>query len=95
MSSKDNKMFSLEDLELIKSYLIGNARPGQLIGEVSMTFIEEKSKNKRLYSCICTSPFAICIILNQKVFDILVKEKLKKNSEMLAMFIYKSIPGVK
>ena len=46
-----------------------------------------------MFNCICSSNFGIVISFNQLVFDILYKEKLKKDGEYLANFIYQSFPG--
>ena len=79
----------------MNNFLIGNAHPGQLIGEVSMTYNDDPKKNSRLFTCLGKSEFAIVLTFNKTVFDILVKERLKKDGEILAQFIYKSIPDLK
>ena len=78
----------------MSGYLIGTAKKGALIGEVSMTYNEDPKKNKRLFSGVSKSEYSIVVSLNQLVFGILVKEKLRKDSEILAKFVYKSIPGL-
>ena len=82
------------EFQLMSGYLIGTAKKGALIGEVSMTYNEDPKKNKRLFSGVSKSEFSIVVSLNSLVFGILVKEKLRKDSEILAKFIYKSIPGL-
>lgn len=82
------------EFKLMNGYLVGTAKKGVLIGEVSMTYFEDPKKNKRLFSGTVKSEFAIVLSLNQLVFGILVKEKLRKDSEVLAKFIYKYIPGL-
>ena len=84
----------MKDFDQMNSFLIGSAHSGQLIGEVSMTYNDDPKKNKRLFTCFCKSEFAIVVTLNKMVFDILVKEKIKKDGEILAHFICKSIPDL-
>lgn len=48
-----------------------------------------------MFNCICRSEFAIVITFNQLVFDFLFKEKIKRDGELLALFIHESIPGLK
>ena len=60
-----------------------------------MLYRDDPKKNKRLYTGCCKSPIAISIQLNDQVFDILIHEKLRKEREQLATFIYRnSLPAV-
>jgi len=77
-----------------KQYHIGSATAGKLIGEVSMKYRDDPAKNRRIYSCFTESEFAIVILMNHTVFDILLKEKLKPDSEQLSHFIYTTLPGI-
>ena len=60
-----------------------------------MQNFDNEKKNKRLFTGVAKSKFTIAIILNNEVFDTLIKEKLKKDTEMLAEFVYHQVPGVK
>ena len=72
------------DLEQMKKqYHIGMATPGKLVGELSMQYEEERDKNKRLFSCFAESEFCIVILLNHVAFGTLLKEKLKRDRELL------------
>lgn len=53
-----------KEFQLMNGYLIGTAKKGALIGEVSMTFNEDPKKNKRLFSGVVQSEFAIVLVLN-------------------------------
>ena len=56
---------------------------------------DNPKKNRRLFTCRCTSDICVVIQLNHAVFDILIKEQLRKERETLAQFIHSSsIPGM-
>jgi len=56
---------------------------------------DNPNKNKRRVSCRCTSDICVVIELNHAVFDILIKEQLRKEREALAQFVHSSsIPGM-
>ena len=46
-----------------------------------------------MFNCICSCDFAIVVSFNHLVFDLLYKEKIKKDGEQMANFIYQSFPG--
>jgi hypothetical protein len=82
------------DIKLIKPLKIAKASPGILMGEQSMIFRNDDTRNTRLLSGIITSDFCVVMALNSLVFDTLIKEKAKKEKEELASFIYDHIAGL-
>ena len=54
----------------------------------------DSNKNQRLFSCVCQSQFVLVIQINNTVFDMLYRERIKKQRENLAKFILQCFPGV-
>lgn len=64
------------------------------MGEVAMLNHEDPLKNKRLFTCVVKSDISILLGLDVNVFNILVREKQKKQIEQLGMFLYQTLPAV-
>ena len=67
---------------------------GTLMGEKSMIYRNDETRNTRLLSGIVGSEICIVLALNSMVFDTLIKEKAKKEKEELAYFIFDNIAGI-
>ena len=70
-----------EDFDVLKLYHIANSKRGDLMGEIAMLNHDNPLKNKRALSCVVKSEFAILLGLDVNVFNILVREKQKKQVE--------------
>ena len=55
---------------------------------------DDHKKNKRNLTAICTSEFSVVVRFNEVAFNILFKEKLKRDFDILASFVYKNVPGM-
>lgn len=64
---------------------------GRLFGEIALI---DPSKATRVLSAM-TKTDCIFIILNQEAFDIILREKLKREREDLGKFVYNSMPRLK
>ena len=53
----------------------------------------DPKNSKRFISGACKTD-CIMLLLNLKAFDILIKDKMKKDREMLAMIVYNSVPNI-
>ena len=63
---------------------------GIMIGEIAM--MEENAR--RLLSGMAKTD-CVFLLLNRDVFDMVVKEKMKKENEQLCQFVFDSIPKMK
>ena len=54
-----------------------------------MIYKDNDLMNFRQLSGLCESEFCVVVSLNHLVFDLLIREKLKKEREALALFIFK------
>ena len=81
------------DLKLVKSFKLAKCGPGKVMGEKSMIYRNDETRT-RLLSGIVTTDICIVMALNHIVFDVLVKEKTKKELEDLASFIYENVAGL-
>ena len=54
----------------------------------------DPSKNKRNMTGICISNFAIVVKINEIAFDIMFQEKLRRDFDILAKFVYDRVPGM-
>ena len=79
---------------MIKPLKIAKASPGVMMGEQSMIYRSDETRNTRLLSGVITSDMCVVMALNSLVFDTLIKEKAKKEKEELASFIYDHIAGL-
>ena len=84
----------MKEFDQMDQFLIGCGHAGQMIGELALIYNDDVKKNKRLYTCFCKSEFAIVVSINKMVFDILMREKTKKDNEILAHFIFRAIPDM-
>ena len=64
---------------------------GKLFGEIALL---DPTKATRALSAM-TKTDCIFIYLNKEAFDIMVKEKLKREREELGKFVYNAIPRLK
>ena len=64
---------------------------GRLFGEIALL---DPTKATRALSAM-TKTDCVFIVLNQEAFDIMVKEKLKRERELLGNFVYNSMPKIK
>ena len=65
---------------LLEKLHIGSSKIGQLIGELSMIENDNPIKNKRVLAGVCTSEIAIVFKFNKSVFDLLYRERMKKDA---------------
>lgn len=72
----------------------GVANQGGLVGEVAMTYFDDKNRNKRIYAAVAQTDMVIVACLNRTIFDILLTEREKKRREDLGIFLYRQLPGV-
>ena len=56
---------------------------------------EDPSQNRRALTGICISEFSIVVKINEISFDILFKEKLRRDFDVLAKYFFDSVPGMK
>jgi len=89
---KGRKTKTLKDNFVImeEEFKIGEATVGTVIGELAMM----DPKATRALSGMAKTD-CIFLLLNHDSFDILVKEKQKKESEALTHFIFDSIPKMR
>ncbi len=64
---------------------------GKLFGEIALL---DPAKATRVLSAM-TKTDCIFIYMNQEAFDIMVKEKLKREKEELGKFVYNTLPKIK
>lgn len=61
---------------------------GRLFGEIALL---DPNKATRALSAMCRSD-CILLLLNFEAFDLLIKEKLKREREAMGKFVHLSIP---
>ena len=54
----------------------------------------DSSKTKRMLGAMSKTDCSL-LVLNSEAFDLLIKEKLKKEREELGKFVYQCIPRIK
>ena len=59
-----------------------------------MIHSEDPQKNKRNLTGICTSEFSVVVKFNELAFNIVFKEKLKRDFDILASFVFQNVPGM-
>jgi CRP-like cAMP-binding protein len=87
-------VFTKEGIELLIPFMNGVANQGGLVGEVAMTYFDDKNRNKRIYAAVAQTDMVIVACLNRTIFDILLTEREKKRREDLGIFLYRQLPGV-
>ena len=93
LTTKPAFRYSVIELELLADYHAADAGHGQLIEEAAMLQRDLRHR-KRQWTCICKSDLALVMSLNHAVFDVLGAEHVKKTRELLAQFIYRTLPAV-
>ena len=71
--------------------IIAEFPKGRLFGEIALL---DPSKATRVLSAMTKSD-CILLILNQEAFDIMVKEKIKRERDELGRFVYNALPNLK
>ena len=94
VSKRRNNNLSIAEIQSIRRYLVGSSVLGDLLGELSMIHKEDPNKNRRNLTGICTSEFAVLVKMNDICFNILFKEKLRRDFDVLAKFVFESVPGM-
>lgn len=61
---------------------------GRLFGEIALL---DETKATRVLSAM-TKTDCIMLLLNKEAFDLMVKDKIKKEQEEIGKFVYSSIP---
>ena len=64
---------------------------GKLFGEIALL---DPNKATRMLSAL-TKTDSILLVLNQEAFDIMIKEKIKKDREEMGKFVCSSMPKLK
>mmetsp|Transcript_6793 Transcript_6793/g.6027 ORF Transcript_6793/g.6027 Transcript_6793/m.6027 type:complete len:223 (+) Transcript_6793:104-772(+) len=82
---KDNYVYIEEEVKC------GECGEGTLIGEIAMINLDKSGRAKS----VMAKTDCFFLVLNQEAFEILVKDKLKKERDLLGMFIYNAIPKMK
>lgn len=87
-------MAQVDDLGGMLVSVIG---AGKLMGEVSMmqAVKKDQSRGKRLLNGACKSDVCILLVLNTVVFDLIIKEALRRERENIARFVYGNLPGIR
>lgn len=93
LTTKPDFKFTVVDLELLQEHHAADAGQGQLIDEATMLQRDPRHRKRQL-TCICKSDLALVMSLNHAVFDVLGAEHIKKTRELLAQFIYRTLPAV-